>query len=46
VSGQTTAVETMRKWLWWLVFGGLLIAALAYILYIYVFHYPKRGSAT
>ena len=36
----------MKEWMWWLIFGGLLIAALAYILYIYVFHYRrKRGLA-
>lgn len=33
----------MRVWLWWLVFGGLLVAAFAYILYIYVFHHRKRA---
>jgi hypothetical protein len=35
----------MKEWIWWLIFGGLLIAAPAYILYIYVFHYRRRGSA-
>ena len=33
----------MKVWIWWLIFGGLLIAALAYILYIYVFHYRKTA---
>ena len=32
----------MKGWIWWLLFGGLLIAALAYILYVYVFHYRTR----
>ena len=35
-------VVGMKEWIWWLLFGGLLIAALAYILYVYVFHYRTR----
>jgi hypothetical protein len=34
----------MKQWMLWLLFGGLLIAALAYIMYIYVFHYRRRPA--